>query len=318
MLQVLRELREEATLGLRAAILYTLRKSLDYVCIAYCKILFPFVARTWAGGTLRTTVNGVELCVEKGERGIHEELILFGKRERFSTDFLAKTIQTDDVIVDVGANIGYYALLEGRIAAEGQVFAIEPVGESLRALKNNVDLNQLTNISVHGIALGDHDGMATMFVCDHCNWSSPNNSHPDRVIDKQDVEMQSLDSFIEKVVGKVPSLIRMDVEGYEAAVMRGATKYQNQSGRSRFFIEIHPLLLEPLEIREIVSGLKDNGYKVEAIFREYNPGYRRWFGPAYGLIDRLDIGTGFGYLGNTYDELEKAIALGTTHAFFTK
>ncbi|HTY46939.1 MAG TPA: FkbM family methyltransferase [Methanomassiliicoccales archaeon] len=321
MKEVLKGLKDSgARSGMGGMALYLARKSLDCICVASSKVLYVLI--TFISGTtgvdLSRTINGSKMVVKKGERGIHEELILYGKRERFSTDFLAGMIQNDDVIVDIGANVGYYALLEGRIATHGRVFAVEPVAGNMSVLKTNIEANQLHNITTHPIAIGDRIGKATIFVCDHCNWSSPINNYPERVVDKQIVEMEPLDTFIERVVQERPSLVRMDVEGYEAAVMRGAAQYLEGNGESRIFVEIHPSLLAPQEFEQLISGLRENGYKVDAVFREFSPGYKRWFGPIYSLIDRLDTGVGFGYAGSDYDAITKVASLGTAHVFFSK
>ena len=61
-----------------------------------------------------------------------------------------------DVFVDVGANIGLYTLIAAHIVgASGRVYAFEPGSETYRRLLSNVQLNQMTNVSCHELALSD-------------------------------------------------------------------------------------------------------------------------------------------------------------------
>ena len=306
--------------GARGMVFQFIRIILDAFCVTYGTIRYSLILlqsdRT--SERVRRSVNGYEMILRKKASGIHRELLLHGAREHFSTEYMAGTIRNDDILLEIGANIGYYALLEGKRATEGRIFALEPVPETLDLLRENINLNHLSNISVHEIALGDCQGTMSMFVSKRCNWSSLIDGHLDEVVYKLDVKVMTLDDFVELVLRRSPSFVRMDVEGYEAAVLRGATNYLAQSVESRLFIEIHPSLLPRGDIADLIGRLKCNGYKVEAIFREFNPVYRRWLAPLYNLIDKLDGGTGYGNLGDDYSDLERALGGGTTHVFFSK
>ena len=61
------------------------------------------------------------------DKGICPDLMVNKTREVFSTAHFQTIITEDMTIIDIGANIGYYALLESQLALKGHVFAIEPV-----------------------------------------------------------------------------------------------------------------------------------------------------------------------------------------------
>ena len=75
----------------------------------------------------------------------------------------------DQLIIDVGAHIGTFSLLASSKVKDGKVFAIEASEESFNMLRINVALNMASNISVHHLALTDHDGTSILYH-DDGNW----------------------------------------------------------------------------------------------------------------------------------------------------
>ncbi len=87
-------------------------------------------------------------------------LILVNKKLIRADDkyFLHDLIKKDDHCIDIGANLGYYSVLLGKIASKGKVYAIEPVPLFLTILNKNIKRFKVSNVAVYPYALGENDG----------------------------------------------------------------------------------------------------------------------------------------------------------------
>lgn len=119
------------------------------------------------------------------DRGLSKELCLYGTREPYTTNLMSTIIKDDDIIIDIGANIGYYALLESKLAPDGSVYAIEPVCENFDYLKTNVDLNKCTNIKLFNCALSNKRGTDVIFVPEARNCASLSESSNKGAVQKK-------------------------------------------------------------------------------------------------------------------------------------
>lgn len=121
------------------------------------------------------------------------------------------------VVFDVGANVGSYTLLASALVGpEGRVVSFEPVPENLRYLEEHIRLNRLTNVDVRRVAVGARSGEARF------------RKHGDRLqgrVDEQGgdpVSMVALDDLLRQDAIPRPDVMKIDVEGGELDVLRGA------------------------------------------------------------------------------------------------
>ena len=107
------------------------------------------VARAIGVKTMKRRVFNYRLYLDTSDRGLSRTLFLFGKREIDHYKMLQGILEPGMQILDIGANIGYYALMESLvIGPNGQVTAIEPMLPNIEMLKRNIELNSATNIDV--------------------------------------------------------------------------------------------------------------------------------------------------------------------------
>jgi len=163
--------------------------------------------------------------------------------------------------LDIGANIGYYVLLESKLVGEeGHVYAVEPVLGNLNVLKRNLQLNDVKNVSLFQFALGDACRDSEIYVSNLSNLCAMNRASVSTVIAVQPVSEQTVDNFLKDKA--LPTLIRMDVEGYEYEVIKGMTETLKKN--VKILVELHPhYLLSPEKLAKLYDILEQNDFKVK-------------------------------------------------------
>jgi len=184
---------------------------------------------------------------------------------------LIKNLKEGMVVFDIGANIGFYTKLFAEIVnKKGHVFAFEPSHEAAKKI-NDIQL-LFPNITLLENVVGEKNGTIN-FVIDKNDPSSVANkvfsekSNNPTISKLAKKEMVTLDSICEKY--KVPNLIKIDVEGYELNVLKGATKTLLNKKLKHLFIEIHFSELQNMgqtfAPNQIKAMLIKNGFKVRYI-----------------------------------------------------
>jgi FkbM family methyltransferase len=144
------------------------------------------------------------------------------RRERWRVLELGmELISPGSRVIDVGANVGIYALPWAASRADVTVHCFEPNPAVRGRLARNVALNRLTaRIRLHSEALSDHAGTATLYGSD--DMSSLNKGvHTDGRAEPTEVPLARLDDVL-SIEGPPVSLIKIDVQGHELEVLRGA------------------------------------------------------------------------------------------------
>ena len=149
-------------------------------------------------------------------RGVHEPALTEVLLDKFSH-------QSGSNFVDIGANIGYFSCLLGKLAGPtGRVVAIEPESQNRKLLERNLKLNGLTNVTVHGCAAGATNSVARMGLYKSANRGR--HSLVDLASCRRfvDVPVRKLDDLVNGFGVKRWALVKIDVEGYEPFVFEGA------------------------------------------------------------------------------------------------
>jgi FkbM family methyltransferase len=166
---------------------------------------------------------------------------ILGAYEPEFVSALCKHVSRGDTCIDVGGNLGYYCMLMATlVGTQGRVFTFEPVSENLAVLKENISLNNLTNVELVNSALGARAGTMSLIRSEAGSVSATPSVRGYAVAGPQstvDVQVTTLDAFLEHKNLR-PSVIKIDVEGAELEVLRGAVNTL-RTARPAVLVEVH-------------------------------------------------------------------------------
>ena len=165
-----------------------------------------------------------------------------------------RVIKPGMTVVDVGANIGYYALLSARLVGDtGKVYAFEPDPSYYSLLKKNIEVNRLASIVwPFNFAVGNNDGKIPFFL--GISTGSSLFRVPDITGQKVLVDIVSLDNFSARRNWPVVDFVKIDAEGADKIVLEGMRSVLERNPAIKLVIEVNP------------SSLKSADTSAEALF----------------------------------------------------
>lgn len=181
---------------------------------------------------------------------------VFGTYEIEVTKAILSTVEPGQLVVDVGANIGYFTLLLARrVGAQGKVIAFEPSNRVYAVLEKNLVLNGQENVTLVNKAVAERSGQVGFSHGGVERLSSverivPGSTNP--------VAAVSLDDYFNSVQRRV-DFIKVDVEGGEMSVLEGMRGIL-QNDHPTLLIELHGSG-SSVDVHPVVSRLVSAGYK---------------------------------------------------------
>ena len=153
----------------------------------------------------------------------HQYLYFYGTHdERYIVTKLLKIIKPGDICWDVGANIGFYTcLLASLVEDSGAIVAFEPAARTCGYLNENVSLNQFTNVTVINKGLGDKQEQRSLYYSEAgLAEGTASLKYADGRAASERVTLDTIDNLTPEL--PIPDFIKIDVEGYQLEVLRGA------------------------------------------------------------------------------------------------
>jgi len=206
------------------------------------------------------TLHGTKYIIDPNDRIMAPQLIIYRQWEADLSALFLLNVDKDSVVVDVGANFGYFTCLAGsRIGNSGSGFvtAVEPNPKLLALLRDNCRINwSMAPIHIHGCAAGNEPGIATLSI--------PRNGAANASLsklagdnDQVDVEIITIDSIIPSDISV--DIMKIDVEGHELAVLKGAKSTIDRSPSINIVMEwsVPQMHAAGVSTREMISGLQD-------------------------------------------------------------
>lgn len=238
-------------------------------------------ARWYANRLLRSRhqivkdIQGHKMMIDMSLGGIHKSLYLHGHRELLSSSIFSKIIPKGARVVDVGANIGYYVLIEARKAQK--IYAFEPEPRNAELLRKNLSLNSYQDrVEVYQCAVSDRMGSALLYISDLPNQHRLLNKFDTQRDKDIEVETITLDEFLKD---KEVDVVRMDLEGAEWLVIQGMKDVLRRTNKPLIlFLEVHPALITNYggQAVKMIEFILDSGFKITHLIA-HDPRYASWF-----------------------------------------
>jgi FkbM family methyltransferase len=176
---------------------------------------------------------------------------LLGSYEREQAELYAASIRPGDVVLDVGANLGYFTLLFSHLVGpSGRVLAFEPSPTVAYFLELHVGRNRRANVTTYHAALGAESGMVRFDAETGTGRGAVNESGATKV------SQLTLDSVVQEA-GVAPNFVKIDVEGHGGSVVQGAAATLRMH-RPKVHFSIH----NASELAAVKSLNTDLDYKI--------------------------------------------------------
>lgn len=195
--------------------------------------------RLWPGRVLRFTDGSGNRYLSMKNNFTSFAVAVLGERDPNVMRFLRRWVRPGFVACDIGANIGTYTVPLARLVGPaGHVIAFEPNRPTCACLRQNIRQNRLANVTLLRAAAGPESGMAGLIVTadnlGEVHLSPPGGAETARV------RVTTVDAEVTRLGLTRVNFIKIDVEGFELAALRGATRTLAQNTRLIVQTEIVP------------------------------------------------------------------------------
>lgn len=191
-----------------------------------------------------------------------------GSFEEAEWQFVERFLKEGMTVLDIGAHHGFYTILASKkVGPAGRVIAFEPSPREERRLLLHLKLNHCNNVKVEPLALAGQDGDATFFIMEGRDtvFNSLRPPAVSRPTEKITVSTSTLDNYLKKERIHHVDFIKIDAEGAELEILKGAKSLFNQNSSPVIMIEVSDIRTEPW------------GYPASAIYDYLSDRCYRWF-----------------------------------------
>jgi FkbM family methyltransferase len=244
-------------------------KTANKIALARLAYRAIHLARAAAGYSDRTIVQRDGLSYELDLAEGIDFAIYLGLFERQTRKALKALVRPASVVLDIGANIGVHTLLLAELVGpSGRVVSFEPSAYGVRKLRRNLELNPelAGRVTLFHCFLAATDGAA---VPDRIFSSWPlaeseglHQKHLGLAMPTNGAPCRTIDGILAELGGPAVQLAKMDVDGFESDVLRGAGALLSGS-RPIFVMELSPYVLDERgsSLEELLGFLVPNGYR---------------------------------------------------------
>lgn len=207
--------------------------------------------------------TGVKLIVTPSDH-IQYQIFWYGYYEKEAICTWHSFVEKDSIILDVGANFGYYSLVASNKLTTGQVYAFEPVPYLVQQFKSNILLNEMVTITIIPSAVSNVSGSSLFYFSSKDNLGMSGFHPPDNFSGIESlIDSIILDEWAEEIQMAKLDLVKIDVEGAEVNVLKGMNNLINKF-KPVIFIEIS------------IENLKKYGHTISDIYEllismDYSP-----------------------------------------------
>jgi FkbM family methyltransferase len=181
----------------------------------------------------------------------HLNLFSNGIYEPFETEIVKTEVRKGDIVLDIGANIGYYTLIFANLVGpEGKVFAFEPDPGNFDLLEKNVEANGYHNVILVNKAVSNKNGKIKLYLSDDIGDHRTYDPGDGRKF--VEIEAVRLDDYFKQGTSRV-NFIKMDIQGAEWEAIQGMNLLLQKNRDVKVITEFSPKLLR-------ISGIRPEDY----------------------------------------------------------
>jgi FkbM family methyltransferase len=192
--------------------------------------------------------------------------LFHGGFENTERSFVEGFLRPGMTVLDIGAHHGFYTLLASRkVGPQGRVLAVEASPRERERLGAHLRINGCKNVEIDARALGEIEGDAELYLVhgsqNGCNsLRKPQVSEPTEAIP---IHVERLDSVLRDHRITAVDFVKLDVEGSELAVLKGASELLRNRPRPAILAEVQDVRTNPwgYAAREIIQYLAAAGYR---------------------------------------------------------
>lgn len=179
---------------------------------------------------------------------------------------LKQIVSELDLIIDVGANSGQFTKASNYFYPTAQIYTFEPLEDHF--LKIQQTFSKMQSIKVYNLAIGNEEGFISFnknkygHVSSILDISEENKYYPQDQIEKIDVKITSLDTFFKETPIPNATLIKLDVQGFELEVLKGAVTLIQKVKYIIIEANLETLYTNQPTFTEVNSFLNANGFEV--------------------------------------------------------
>jgi FkbM family methyltransferase len=205
------------------------------------------------GPTVVPYIGETVLLSEKNSNSV-TKCVFYGLQEFNEMGFFLHVLRAGDLFCDVGANAGTFTVLASGVAKANSI-AFEPAPSVFRRLSQNVWINNLSDrVELHQVAVGSRADSAFLTT----DLNTFNHVVPESRSNTSEVRVETLDTLL---AGRAPFALKIDVEGFELEVLRGARKTLGDPQVSVVLLEIAEHLQRYGANRnDVINELERNGF----------------------------------------------------------
>ncbi len=212
------------------------------------------------------TYSGLNFWIEHLiEPGVEKELYYHGIYEAGTLHVLKSCLQPGDCFMDIGSNVGLMTVVAAQqVGPTGVVYAFEPEPRVSAILTKNIEINALQNVRVNNFALGSVPGNLMLYPQDEISLGSATltNNAP-QAATGINVKVETLDNFLNKNNITKIKMLKIDVEGWELEVLKGARQLLARSVAPILCVEYSRLSHKDTHTEDIYDFLGSiNKYRI--------------------------------------------------------
>jgi FkbM family methyltransferase len=184
--------------------------------------------------------------------------------EPYETQLISSIIKPGNVVLDIGANIGYYTLIFAKLVGQdGKVFAFEPEPANFRIIEKNVSINGYSNVILEQKAVSNRNEKKKLYL-------NKENAGMHRIyksqyvnVDSVEIETVSLDDYFSNYRGRI-DFIKMDIEGSEITALEGMQTTLQRQNNVKLLVAFDSLAIREYGYKpeQYIDLIMSNGFRV--------------------------------------------------------